>query len=55
MAKKITSKRKYIIGVILGQLYKIKRHVSKNDRLKRLVLPSCMLDYQDAERRSSEN
>ena len=26
-----------MIGLILGQLYKIKRHLSKNDRLRRLV------------------
>jgi len=40
-----------MIGLILGQLYKIKKHPGKNDCLRRLVPPSCMLDYQDAERR----
>jgi len=40
-----------MIGLILGQLYKIKRHLSKNDRLRRLVPPSCMLDCQDAQHR----
>jgi len=39
-----------MIGIVLEQLYKIKRHLSKNDHLRRLVLPSCMLDYQEAVR-----